>query len=84
MRKQIISTNKNGGLKLAKNGSKWVMYKGNSLPLIYLARIHKIPTNILRERLRAGWSVNRAINTPVNNNNNVDNEKSIWEDNNEL
>ena len=42
--------------------STWLTFNGESLPLPELARRHGIPRILLWERLKAGWSLDRALN----------------------
>lgn len=40
-------------------------YKGELKPLTEWARIKGLPANALRDRIKRGWSVEKALNTPL-------------------
>ena len=47
------------------SSNKIVEYNGEKMPIVALAEKTGIREDLLRDRLRKGWSVERAINTPL-------------------
>lgn len=45
---------------------RMVTYEGRTLPLAELCREHHIEPHVVYRRLRRGWGLHKAINTPVN------------------
>lgn len=50
-----------------RRNSRWLTYKGKKMILADWAREIQIPYRALWSRLRAGWSVKRALSTPLRN-----------------
>jgi hypothetical protein len=45
--------------------TKYVVYRGERIPVATLAERAGIPNNTLRMRLQANWDTERAVNTPI-------------------
>ena len=48
-----------------RRNNKWVEYQGERVKLAVLARRLGIPNDILKGRLRVGWSIDRAVTEPI-------------------
>ena len=66
-------------LKRAKNGQIWVLFKNEWQPLKYLVKKYGVSANVVNARIGIGWSVGKALTTPVKRIN-IDNEKDMWID----
>ena len=53
------------GTKSPQNTAKLYKYKWKQLTLLQWARLLSIPIGSLKSRIRAGWSITRALSTPV-------------------
>ena len=45
--------------------TRWLEYQGQTKPLAEWAERHGIPVKRLRDRLKHGWSIEKALNTPI-------------------
>jgi hypothetical protein len=44
--------------------TKWVIFKGEKLPLASMAEKQGLKPSVVRQRLSRGWSVEKALETP--------------------